>query len=384
MGFFQNLVYGQTGLNLVPNSSFEELDSCPNNSGQADRLKYWSQANWSSPDIFTPCCLLPEGCGLPNVFQGDQPPLNGENYLGLCYHADSNYLRKYRENLFTELISPLETHKKYIAGFNINVADSSNYLMSSIKLYFSDSVIYDLIDLSNSQWNPLLENGFSLQFDISGLTDTIHWHYLCKYFTGVDKKLITIGNNLPNDSLDFIGFTNPGQWYNLAYYYFEDVFVKEIWNVSIISPDFFCSPSITLSAKNAEEYRWYLYPDTNTVLSSEAILNTTITSSSTFLVKGRICDYVSWDTIQIPILDNCIHLYPNPSAGHLQLNFILPSNSTSTIYFYNNLGQVVLIVPEYIPGNIITLPIIADGVYYYRVFLNGEVKFQNKFLYKGE
>lgn len=374
-------IFAQSGINLVPNSGFDELDSCPYNSGQADWLKYWRVANWSSPDIFTPCCTNPQACGFPNTFAGDQTPVSGDSYLGLCYHGDSNLTRYYRESIYTNLLHTLDPGKKYIAGFQINLADSSSYIINSIKLYFSDEIYYDSTDIF-SQWNPLLENEFNLSFDISELTDTIEWVSMCKYFTGINKSMICLGNNIHNDSIGYSQIYPPGQWINLAYYYFENVFVREIEDVSIIAPFYFCNQLIHLSAQNAEEYRWYKYPDSTTIIGTEAELEINSQDGDIYIVQGRLCDYISRDTITVNIVPDCVDAYATITSGSLQLSFNYHGANTGQLFLYNNLGQVVFYDSHYSSNELVYLSILADGNYYYQLVVKDEAKLHGKLLYK--
>src|SRR4051812_47820103 len=84
--------------NLVPNYSFEDTTTCPNNLDEVNRAVGWS-AFRQSPDYFNTCSSS-QFVSVPNTNFGYQYPRTGNGFMGLhCYHV--------RENIGVQLISPL-------------------------------------------------------------------------------------------------------------------------------------------------------------------------------------------------------------------------------------------------------------------------------------
>jgi hypothetical protein len=375
-------IYSQITPNLVSNFSFEILDSCLDNPGQINRVYLWKNANTGSPDAYSSCCSNFPFCSNPLNWAGLQPPATGNNYIGLGFATPLLFPYQYRESVYMDLDTILKSNKKYVTGFFISLADSAEYIMPDIKIYLSDSVVLDTVNLSNGKWNPLIENEFNLSFNLSDI-DSINWKKKCKYFTGISKRFLTLGNNTSSITYSPTG-VNSYYGDKFIYYFIDDVFIHEIFDVQIDTNYLFlCNNGFSVEANNVEEYRWYKYPDTLTVITTDSVLSYFPTGNSKFLVKGRTCDYISWDTIDVKVCDkDFIQVYPNPTSDYIQLNFQQSWHTGTDVYVYDDLGQVIHIHKNYIPNTPLILPILADALYFYEVVMDGNTKFRGKFVYK--
>lgn len=112
-----NLVVAQ---NLVPNPSFELIDTCPHippvaGYGLGSRPLYWFSAS-DTPDYFNAC--VDSFTSVPNNFAGFQFALDGEAYSGHATYLSGNH----REMLSAELITPLVVGQTYYASMYLNTS----------------------------------------------------------------------------------------------------------------------------------------------------------------------------------------------------------------------------------------------------------------------
>ncbi len=111
------LIYGICNgqVNLVPNPSFEIIDSCNFgiNCGAGISRGFvppWDDPIYSSSDLYNACCTRPY-CIVPSNIEGYQNAHSGNGYAGIiCLVTTSNY----REYIQAPLDSALIAGHKYI------------------------------------------------------------------------------------------------------------------------------------------------------------------------------------------------------------------------------------------------------------------------------
>lgn len=94
--------------NLVPNHSFEQYKTLPNDIAQGRKCL----VNWKIPNAFGAGDYYHAGCstkkaGVPKNYFGKQVPRTGKAYMGICI------TKRFREYLQVELLSPLIKHRQY-------------------------------------------------------------------------------------------------------------------------------------------------------------------------------------------------------------------------------------------------------------------------------
>ena len=109
--------------NLVPNPSFELIDSCPQfpalTGYQPGAVpEYWYSTS-DTPDYFNAC--VDTATGVPSNFITYQPAIDGNAYSGMGSVAGP-----YREMAGVELVNPLVVGQTYYASFYANAADGGN------------------------------------------------------------------------------------------------------------------------------------------------------------------------------------------------------------------------------------------------------------------
>ena len=194
--------------NLVPNYSFEDTLSCPDNQAQIYKTPPWFQPTTGTPDYYNECSSI---MGIPGA--GSQYPKTGKGYAGIFVF--SSFL--YREYIEAPLISPLIAGKKYCVEFYVNLSDSCNIAIDALGLYFSTGSItssnyFNLPDL------PQIKNP-----DGNILKDKNNWKAISGEYIAIGgENFITIGNfkdDVNTNSTIVLG-DRPE-----SYYYIEDVSV---------------------------------------------------------------------------------------------------------------------------------------------------------------
>ena len=143
--------------NLVPNYSFELMDSCPNNIGQLDRLKRWFNPTYNSPDYFNSCSIGPQvPCGIPSNYWGWQLPRTGNAYAGFGSKTNSG-----REYLSVKLNDSLFADTLYCLSAWVSAANHARYSIGCIGFHFSaskitvDSFFAEVLEVTPQFFNPI-------------------------------------------------------------------------------------------------------------------------------------------------------------------------------------------------------------------------------------
>ncbi len=107
--------------NLVPNPSFELIDSCPQfpvllgfQTGAIPQ--YWFSAS-DTPDYYNAC--VDTISGVPSNFMTYQPAFDGDAYVGMYTYTS---IMEFREMVGVELVDPLVVGQTYYASFYANAA----------------------------------------------------------------------------------------------------------------------------------------------------------------------------------------------------------------------------------------------------------------------
>ena len=196
--------------NLVPNPSFEEINSCPSNFHDFTKFLYWSNPTNASPSIFNNCNQ--GNAGVPVNIAGYQNTHSGFGYAGIVIFSDQS--QNAREYIQVELLSPLVANQKYKVRLYVNLADSSKYAINRFGIYFSQNSFY-LPTYNVINYIP------QVSFDTL-IINKIDWTLLeATYQAMGGEKYITIGNFNYDSECDTILLGGP--WG--TFYYIDDVYV---------------------------------------------------------------------------------------------------------------------------------------------------------------
>ena len=186
--FFQ---FDSTAQNLVPNPSFEELDSCITGLNQLQKAIGWKTI------LFTPDCLNRCGSGLAysvpgNVGGFQEPQYVTENgYAGIV----NNFFRKidYTEIIGIVLAQPLIVGQKYY----FKMFYSAGYRSQTGATCFSNNLGIKLFTTNfncSISYQAIIDNNSILHED-SVLTDTLNWNeFKGNFIADSAYSFLAIGN----------------------------------------------------------------------------------------------------------------------------------------------------------------------------------------------
>jgi hypothetical protein len=222
------------GQNKVPNSSFEEADTCQLGLG----FRYPEQgphhwfSSWGTPDHLQNC--LPYGSvnGLPLNGLTFQHAMDGSSCIGMItYHQ--NGLDQQREWVTVELLEPLLVGQVYFGSFYANAAFGGNFEYPQI--WLASSHIGLMFTMAASQWdfpspNPAFRDAAHI-VSSEILADTTEWTLVSGSFVADSAyRYVTIGNFFSNALTDTLHFAAPESvfpWYPRSYSLIDKVCVSE-------------------------------------------------------------------------------------------------------------------------------------------------------------
>jgi outer membrane protein OmpA-like peptidoglycan-associated protein len=207
--------------NLVPNPSFEKLESKPKSVGELTKAVPWISPTDGTADIFSKKSKSDE-IGAPKNTLGEQQARTGNNYAGAIFYSKKT--NSTREYLQVELSRPLEANKLYCVEFYVSLADLCKYGIDRIGVHFS------LDRVGSTNWDPLNLTPQVSNFQGRILTDQSNWEVICgEYKAKGGEKIMTIGNYFMNDQTKIKKVKKPsgikGSQNEYGYYYIDDVSV---------------------------------------------------------------------------------------------------------------------------------------------------------------
>ena len=114
-----NPIRAQTLYNLVPNSSFELYDTCPDDYGQIYRAIGWTSRCESMVEYFNSCS--PDAFfNVPSNYMGYQ---NARHGIGYTQIAIQIALLQVREYVGCQLLNPLKHDVNYCVEFSISLVN---------------------------------------------------------------------------------------------------------------------------------------------------------------------------------------------------------------------------------------------------------------------
>jgi len=220
------IVYGQ---NLVPNPSFEEYDTCPNDFAQIYFAKYWSSFGYS-PDYYNSCNTSGQ-FSIPNNIFGYQYPAEGNAYAGLIPYIEGIFGREF---MGAQLLSPLIIGQKYDVSFKVSATTHSIDPEACIAI---DKMGMKFSTISYLGWPYVYENNLALInnyaqiYSTTIITDTSNWITIMGSFIADSAyKYVIIGNFFDDEHTDTLHInivTNPSTPTHRAYYYIDNVIVTK-------------------------------------------------------------------------------------------------------------------------------------------------------------
>lgn len=215
--------------NLIYNGDFELYDTCPLSISLPGDYQIEHCLGWYSPtegtsDYFNSCHfnLNPfTEVDVPENFIGNQSAFSGVGYLGFYGYVDWINGKEYIQS---KLLMPMTEGNIYFIEFFISMADSSQYALNEIGVYFSN------LPLSRNDYAP-----FNVQPNIITpsnlfIDDTIGWTLVSGYyFSSGGEEYITIGSFQDSLSINVQVVSPPtSTGAGTSYYYVDNVSVLDV------------------------------------------------------------------------------------------------------------------------------------------------------------
>ncbi len=218
--------------NLVPNPSFELLDTCPYTIGfqEGDRPLYWM--SWSQSPEYFHGCSTDSLVGVPQNGWGFQNAWDGNAYVGmLAYSMGDNF----REYVGVELLEPLAIGQAYSVKMRVNLAMGGSTWPSKVA---ADRMGL-LFTMNSNEWTtiPGPSFGFRNYAHVVAdqiLADTAQWSLIAGTFTADSAyNYLVVGNFFEDDLTDTIN-VDYGPTAG-AYYFVDSVSVTPVSNGNGVS-----------------------------------------------------------------------------------------------------------------------------------------------------
>jgi len=250
--FLTSLLFAQ--INLVPNPSFEEYDTCPNNLNQTHYLLSWEDM-WNSSSDYYNSCSTNIHSSIPNNFMGFQFPDDGNAYIGLFTHGAG--VTNYREYVGCALINNLEIGQKYFLSLKVNAANSNQCFTNNIGIQFSN---HNYSQITN----------FSHLYSIDIINDTLNWVTINGSFIADSAyQYLIIGNFFDDQNTDTLMLgLNSSSYYNID-------------QVCVSTDSLFCNSSNSINGNNIVEKALNYYPNP---AQDEITVNYKLKSDSYFVI----------------------------------------------------------------------------------------------------
>jgi hypothetical protein len=204
-------------MNLVPNSSFEDVAFCPNGLGQINLANYWNN-HGITPDLFCQCS--PSGVNVPDNVLNYQFANSNYCMAGLITFIRANGPSgpDAREYIGSELIQPLVIGTKYYFSCYINYAFNQTNNVASNK--FGMKLLTNILDTSA---NIILTDNEPMVFSDSIITDTLSWVKIQGSFLADSAYVyIALGNFFVDNQTDTTSF-GPFPYPYQSYYFLDDI-----------------------------------------------------------------------------------------------------------------------------------------------------------------
>lgn len=202
--------------NLVPNPSFEDTVSCPDNWAQIDRINNW-EAYKGSPDYYN-SCEPTNSFSTPQNFMGSQNPISGNAYLGMIFYDKGG--EQFNEMVGSGLSQPLSIGTKYYVSFNVVLKYNNSFGICCGQ----NKIGVKFFNQAYSAANPPAINNSAHVWTDSIINDTLNWTTIFGAFTADSAySHIAIGNFFDNleVAIDDIVPSN-----NSSYYFVDNVCVS--------------------------------------------------------------------------------------------------------------------------------------------------------------
>lgn len=218
--FSQYEMHRDTGINLVPNPSFEKLRKKKPDLNAEPYVAYRNyMSKWASPTKTTPDLIF-------NINDGaSDEARTGEKMIGILTHNPiSKRSDTWREYVQVKLDQTLSEGKEYHLEFWVKRHRQANMASNNLGAYIGKAPIVE------KNYEPITDMELILNHTEIINPDEPHWEKISgNFFAQGGEKFLIIGNFYNNENTNFKKVKNIGEpaWEN-PYYLLDDVSLKEI------------------------------------------------------------------------------------------------------------------------------------------------------------
>lgn len=200
--------------NLVNNGSFENYSTCPNAFSQVNYAVGWNKSYiWNSNPggwhtEYMNSCNGGNWVGVPVNGWGSQSAYNGNGYIAqapACPSQQANY----RENIYTQLASPLQIGATYTISYRISLGDNCRYVANHVCAQIGTDAIFPI----NNQ--ALCSSGI--------VSSKTAWTVISTTFVADSNYTYLSIGNFYDDANTTYTLTYSGSSLNNAVYYIDSV-----------------------------------------------------------------------------------------------------------------------------------------------------------------
>ena len=210
--------------NFVPNYSFENYSTCPSTYNQVALCQGWFPSPVNNNPLYHTEYLHSCNGGnfsVPTNTWGNQSATTGTGYMALSTMAPAVSI-DYRENIYTQLISPLTAGLTYTVTLKVSHTDNSQWATNNIGVKFSTVPNISV-------------NNVSHVYTTNVITDQANWTTISGSFVA-DSNYTFIGvGNFFDDANSIRTQSCPSCQFSQQAYYIDDICVmlETIGNCSI-------------------------------------------------------------------------------------------------------------------------------------------------------
>jgi len=348
--------------NIVPNSSFENVDSCPPATPAWQRyqyLQFWSLANQpkilDNADLYH-CCYYSQIC--EGTAPYTLPPHTGHGYVGMfIFYPDSSVV-DFSEYIQVKLSSILEAGKLYkISLFTYLFPIMYQYQYETYIATNSLSAYFSNIELNENKW-LLSDYTPQVNFD-TYISEHWSWQHLTGSFVaqGGEQYLI-IGRFIPREQVSYYELPHEvDRVKRCSYVMIDDVAVWEegaqVYTANAGSNKYICQAGqerspVVLGSHNLEQYLYWWYDAAGNLIDTTTQISVMPDTSTWYRLVVKDFKYKqSSDTVWVYVTDcNSPLFIPNifsPNGDGQNDVLYVRGQGISQLHFvvYNRWGQQV-------------------------------------------
>ncbi len=392
--------------NLVSNSGFETISSCPGAQSQLSNATGWSKppGSGTTPDLFHSChpggALSCTNIDLPGGWAGNIVARSGDAAAGVL--AKYDFCGNCREYIQTQLTTTLNSGTKYNIEYYVICPPTCKYETNGLDCYIGNQI-------SQPGNQPI--TAFVPQINSPLVTKSMGWTLVSGTYTANGtERFITLGN-FRNDagtlSNTVTGITGCALSSNAATYLFDDVSVEEevlldgnllFFEVEKEEDKY---TKLEWSVSNPQDYEHLIVQRSEDGINFRSIgevleagvneYTDLLPQQGTNYYRLRFKNYIG--TIEMTSIKSLTFdfenlytysIYPNPFDDLLNIEMYCSEASTINLSIINISGQIVYAKNLQTEQgrqvfNVHTPTKLTKGAYYLRIEYGGTVQFRKLF-----